>query len=759
MSKLKSLSDEQIEDIVSAMPPCLAATAKAAELMRNQIMNKLRSQLKMLKLVDNPEAIQKLKDAIIMQHYNSLVPAGEPVGIRAAEAISQPTTQGALNAFHTAGAAATVATGIDAVRELYNVPERRKRENVYMHFCNQNYTFEEIIDLRRELVGVTINDLIYKKSKTFLYTKEDEPWWYNTYLDVHTQKKKFPFNRDEVFDKDDSRNMYLRLYFNLNMIYQYNLTLWDISERLNEKESIFAIPSPSYEGFIDIFVDSNIAKELDKKTEIKGKGRDKVFRLAVNPSNTVSLFIQMALIPAINDSTNIISGIYGVTGIFPKEANIISMFKNEVPLTDITNDFNDKGKFRIYLDTVNIKMNNIPISKIYAALGACDMTVLFANEKYFDVFSEKLIPGDNPESDKKSPSKIMKEMIKKDNQMLDAKVEEEKMKGVKYPERGTTYLLRTTSYFYALSNGTNLMRVLAHPLIDSSRTYSTNPREMLAAFGVEAARNFMILTYIETLDSYLNPRHIALIADFQTSKGTLLPITSKGIARQGSTGPLAQASFEQPMEAFINAAAFGKIEDIKSTSTSIFVGKRMILGTGCFKARIDIEAIEKAEVKYEEYKKLHPELFEATTVSDEQAFESNAMDDESALQHTDDDISNIGLIGVQSIQGLGMRKDSEFKVRNPVPFYIKIDLGLPEFIRSIINPKIDILQGKLNIDIKSSVSVNKPNLVTLTGSLSKPGLPALPKLNAIQLTSLGEKPLEKEIKIDELDFESDFDLQ
>ena len=104
MTPLKQkLSPEQIEDIVNDFPQCLAATAKVAAKMREQIQLKLRLQLKDIEIVNTPKAIDRLKEMIRRQHYNSLVHPGEPVGIRAAESLSQPTTQMALNAFHSAG--------------------------------------------------------------------------------------------------------------------------------------------------------------------------------------------------------------------------------------------------------------------------------------------------------------------------------------------------------------------------------------------------------------------------------------------------------------------------------------------------------------------------------------------------------------------------------------------------------------------------------------------------------------------------------
>ena len=142
MATLKqNLTSEQIDDVVNSLPPCLAATKRVADKLREQIQNKLRLQLKDIKLVNKPEALERLKEMIYRHHYNSLVQPGEAVGIRAAEGLSQPITQMTLNAFHTAGSSANSASGIDAIEDLYNVRKTLKFQNSSIHFKDKNLIF------------------------------------------------------------------------------------------------------------------------------------------------------------------------------------------------------------------------------------------------------------------------------------------------------------------------------------------------------------------------------------------------------------------------------------------------------------------------------------------------------------------------------------------------------------------------------------------------------------------------------------------
>jgi len=84
------------------------------------------------------------------------------------------------------------------------------------------------------------------------------------------------------------------------------------------------------------------------------------------------------------------------------------------------------------------------------------------------------------------------------------------------------------------------------------------------------------------------------MADYQTSMGVILPITANGAARQ-NTGPLQKASFAKPMEAIEEAAFFGRKEAIMSVATSLFVGKKIRIGTGIVQTQANLEEVRRAD--------------------------------------------------------------------------------------------------------------------------------------------------------------------
>lgn len=162
--------------------------------------------------------------------------------------------------------------------------------------------------------------------------------------------------------------------------------------------------------------------------------------------------------------------------------------------------------------------------------------------------------------------------------------------------------LRCYTYVYLDGNGTDLKKVLANPLVDPRRTMSNNWHEMNACFGIIAGGTTLLNAYqtlISSSRSYVNPRHLSLLTAVQTSLGCLLPVTATGASRQNA-GAFSKASFSKALDAFKDAALFGKKESTHPTSTSIFLGKRIEIGTGSFGLVPNKPALEAAEKRYSE---------------------------------------------------------------------------------------------------------------------------------------------------------------
>jgi DNA-directed RNA polymerase beta' subunit len=703
MSKSRSLNSNEIEDIVNALPKVQAATKKCSDNIRTQIQNFLRNQLSEIKII--PEGIPKLKEYIIQQHYNSLVSAGEPVGIRAAEAIGQPTTQLALDSFHSAGKESEIGTGIVSIKELYNMSQKRSTEYITMHFKNKFYTFEDIIDLRRKIVGVMADDLILKKQYIPYNGMIPNNYWYNFYTDL--TGKKIP-----------KCTTYLRVQFDKVKLYAFNITPQDIAQKI-ENSQITCIPSPAYEGIVDFYPnDENIIESIAKKTA----------ELSITEENASFLFLHLIFSPNLKDT--LISGIKGITQLTPKSKPVSALIKSETQL--------GPARWRMDLDTIMQFIDGIPVEKLTKLIQMCGIKIVEQTPTYYvvDMPEMKTVEGkfimDDGETvlEENRPQALINKKVSDDKSAMNRKTEEEKKQGI-FKRQEVTELGRTAFYLYGLTNGSNLVDVLANNMVDSRYTKSNNPHEMNKALGIEATRNFLILEYLRNFPNAVEPRHIMLCVDFQTSLGVLLPITSRGAARQ-QTGPLAKGSFEHAMITFLEAAAFGKYEEVKSTSTSIFVGKRMVLGTGSFKGKLDKEAIQIADM--ERKNRIGESKDSYLTSSAQRALLHNFDIDGIELNPTED---MIGEHPVTEIIGTNT-KVARLKIKNKVPVTMPIGIEIPASLKLIFRR----LHRKDSKSIATSPRATSPKRQTL----SKPGLPAIVESTPTQI--LNRKTVRKTPMLD-----------
>lgn len=137
------------------------------------------------------------------------------------------------------------------------------------------------------------------------------------------------------------------------------------------------------------------------------------------------------------------------------------------------------------------------------------------------------------------------------------------------------------------TSGTNLLEILGHPKVDSTKTISNDINEIYEIFGIEAARQALYNELSEVLvELYVNYRHIALLVDTMTNKGYLLSIDRHGINRV-DIGPLAKCSFEETTDMLIKAGIFSETDKINGVSSNIMLGQIPPCGTGDTQIIID----------------------------------------------------------------------------------------------------------------------------------------------------------------------------
>jgi len=289
------LSDEEINEILKVVPEVYAATKEAATKIQDEIKRTFFLHIKNLPIA--PSKINDLKKHIINQFVRSRIEPGEAVGLKTGEANGQPMMQLTLNSFHQAGSATANQSGIDTYKELINVTKLRKNTYTTMHFKNKNYTFDEIVKIKNEFIGVTINDL-YKdsiRSKEIRQSTNIQDWWYNYHTLIFGE-----------LHEDFHSQQYLRLHLDTQKLYNYSISLEQLVTAIEKikMETYFVakcIYSQNNIGIIDIYIN----KVLSSTNSHIYKNKDNIAKK--NLFLVLSLLLNQNKIPKIETLKFLIS--------------------------------------------------------------------------------------------------------------------------------------------------------------------------------------------------------------------------------------------------------------------------------------------------------------------------------------------------------------------------------------------------------------------------------------------------------------------
>ncbi|MFC6961721.1 DNA-directed RNA polymerase subunit A'' [Halocatena marina] len=137
--------------------------------------------------------------------------------------------------------------------------------------------------------------------------------------------------------------------------------------------------------------------------------------------------------------------------------------------------------------------------------------------------------------------------------------------------------------FVLYTEGAAFGKVLEIEGVDASRTTSNNIHEVYRVLGVEAARERIIEETMNTLEEQglgdVNIRHLMLVADIMTNRGTIESIGRHGISGNKES-VLARAAFEVTVNHLLDAAIHGESDALDGVTENVIVGKPIKLGTG-----------------------------------------------------------------------------------------------------------------------------------------------------------------------------------
>ena len=134
------------------------------------------------------------------------------------------------------------------------------------------------------------------------------------------------------------------------------------------------------------------------------------------------------------------------------------------------------------------------------------------------------------------------------------------------------------------TEGIDLKHIKTIKSINHQKIQCNDIFEILRTYGIEAARAALLKEMHQVLSfdgSYVNMRHLMIIADWMTLFGNITALTRHGVKKRlQSEAPIKRATFEQPVEIFHHAAVKGLTDDLQGISEQLLVGKPAKCGSG-----------------------------------------------------------------------------------------------------------------------------------------------------------------------------------
>jgi hypothetical protein len=578
------LTSQEIEDIVSSIPQIYGADGFRAansldtysgKVARNSIQDFYRKQLRFYQIT--PDGIEDVKREFAKKFQRAFVEGGEPIGFLAEQAISEPTTQMTLNTFHTAGSGSSVTAGFNRLEEITQA-QTTKSPMMTLVFKDRVSLSQVLEEKRRNIVGLMISDIVADYDIIYGGNHKYEHWYsfYNLFVDRAPR----------------SSSYFLRLSVDLQQMYTYRITMEDVANSIRQASSqgeIHVVPSTFVEAKIDIHV------RQDEEDETTDQENLTFFKLTILPILDKNQIVQKNDVPR---------GISGVRSVSPVQTNIWNYIGQEEYRGNNIWDchYNQEAMFTTGVDSDRLaelaRKSGMKVAKQPAHERAEFLRVLVPHDSPYFVQGGELLP-----ESKRKPSVLINAILDKKREEREEKRQKQQKDVFIPPDEYTSLATLVTAEAACRPRGrSNLRDTLALDDIDAEHSFTNDIHEMLELFGIEATRNLIIQQIADIIANTgggINIRHIALIADYMTGRGVLIPFTYYGMSKRGF-GPLTVASFERAQEEFNAAAAMGSQEKVSSgtPSSSLYFANKGLYGTGYFDV-ITSEDIEKGKKQTE----------------------------------------------------------------------------------------------------------------------------------------------------------------
>ena len=547
MAEPRSLTEDEINHIVSLLPDPPGVGKTAIELAKNELKRRVRISLQDIKLV--PDAIPELTEEIIEGIRRAFIPYRSPVGTLGATSATAPLTQSTMNTHKTAGADSGITNTFSKVRNLITGSKQDKYSWMRVFFMTEDSpatsvntiyhrgTEEEIYAMRPFMEETTVERLVQDVPEILdneQVINEGVPQMLQLHRAIYPNR----FAPDQIIDNELSSvydmNNVMKLSLDTYRMYSHKITMDDVARAImgphDDEHYIACVWKSQSDGYMYILV--NKIRNLGKKV--------------LKPEEAVPLYLREGVIVRFPNTT--VKGIPGIISIEPQIIRVSDIINQVVPYPS------DPTQQIIIVSGLDTRFVGASLYDLYRLLILAGFEVTSIDED--NLFISVRYQGD-------LLNELNNRVMQAENTSKEQRTEQQKQ------------LVNAYQFFYMYTYGSNYDEILWMPNVDLFRSHPSNAHYISDLLGINAGRLFLLLEFMRTIDkvaSGFDPRHVELIFFMLTNRGAINNVGSAGPTRR-KVGPMSASTYTQAMRVFLTASTFGEKEPVRGISTSIAVGK------------------------------------------------------------------------------------------------------------------------------------------------------------------------------------------
>lgn len=368
METPRLLTDDEIKYIIENS---IIKTDFVSPAVEKQVIDNISLPLyyKLKTVLLKPSKIESLIKNIKRQYVQARQVQNSRVGFTTAEAVIQPLTQAALNAFHSSG-----GLNENLIQRLTQLLTATVQKNPYYILYVKDNKQHKIDDYMRDIKYIVLSDIIEMNEEFIIQVgdiiKDNKfPSWYKTFVDNFISDSipffgNFIYNQSSFYNKNMIRLTIsgLELYKNRISISKLYKSLEDF--RKNKKEFTFIISN--------LMVKKSTIQKIIRKNIYEIEIDEPYFYVDIFYAGEDSEETELLLNEFINESIHRIrlNGIDKINYVTKLEKNLLACFRFQ----DKTNS--DENIWDINLNEQYIISNGINLDRVKELIKMCDLDII-----------------------------------------------------------------------------------------------------------------------------------------------------------------------------------------------------------------------------------------------------------------------------------------------------------------------------------------------------------------------------------------------